>query len=105
MLLEKVAKRFLGKVLQPLAGLKAKLVERVPGLAIKFDAAADGLMIYGTAKVILGLRQNQRPSMVLQPASALGFAFGAGGSFGRGLLCRCGFRGFALAGLGLNAAA
>ena len=50
MLLEKVAKSFLGKVLQALAGLKAELVERVPGLGIKFDAAADGLMIYGTAK-------------------------------------------------------
>ena len=49
-LLEKIAKSFLGKVLQELAGLKAELVERVPGLAIEFDAAADGLMIHGTAK-------------------------------------------------------
>jgi len=50
MFLEQITEGFLGKVLQVLAGLKAELVERVPGLAIEFDAAADGLMIHGTAK-------------------------------------------------------
>jgi len=34
MLLEQVAEGFLGEVLPPLAGLKAELIERVPGLGI-----------------------------------------------------------------------
>ena len=50
MFLEKIAKSFVGKVLQALAGIEGELVQRVPGLGIKLDAAADGLMIHGTAK-------------------------------------------------------
>jgi hypothetical protein len=49
MLLEEVAKGFLGEVLQPLAGLKAELIERVPGLRIEFDAASDCLLLHGAA--------------------------------------------------------
>ena len=49
MLLEQVAEGFLGKVLQPLAGLKAELIDRVPGLGIEFDAASDCLLLHGGA--------------------------------------------------------
>lgn len=45
MLLEQIAERFLGEVLQPLAGLKAELIESVPGLGIEFDAASDCLLL------------------------------------------------------------
>jgi hypothetical protein len=52
MLLEKIAKRLFGKVLQPFAGLEAELIKRVPSLGIKFDAAADCWMIHGSATII-----------------------------------------------------
>jgi hypothetical protein len=49
MLLEHVAEGFLGEVLQPLAGLKAELIERVPGLGVEFEAASDCLLLHGAA--------------------------------------------------------
>jgi hypothetical protein len=49
MLLEQIAKRFFGEVLQPLAGLEAELIERMPGLGIEFDTASDCLLLHGAA--------------------------------------------------------
>lgn len=41
MFLQKIAECFFGKVLQPLAGVEGKPVQRVPSLGIKFYATAD----------------------------------------------------------------
>jgi len=49
MLFEEIAESFLGEILQPLAGLKAELIERVPGLGIEFEAASDCLLLHGAA--------------------------------------------------------
>jgi hypothetical protein len=49
MLLEEIAEGFVGDVLQALAGFKTQLIERVPGLGVEFDAAADGWLLHGAA--------------------------------------------------------
>src|SRR5688572_17430023 len=84
MLLEQVAEGFLGKVLQPLAGLKAELIDRVPGLGIEFDAASDCLLLHGgafssgiAAKTQIIDGSATKP----QPLAALRLGFAAGSAF------------------------
>jgi hypothetical protein len=48
-LLEEIAEGLIGKVLKALAGFKTQLIERVPGLGIEFDSAADGRLVHGAA--------------------------------------------------------
>jgi hypothetical protein len=49
MLFQQITEGFFGEVLQPLPGLKAELIKRVPGLGIEFDAASDCLLLHGAA--------------------------------------------------------
>ena len=49
MLFQQITEGFFGEVQQPLPGLKAELIKRVPGLGIEFDAASDCLLLHGAA--------------------------------------------------------
>jgi hypothetical protein len=49
MLFKKVAEGLIGKILQPLAGIKRQLIQRVPARGIKLDAPADGCVLHGAA--------------------------------------------------------
>src|SRR5262245_14845379 len=48
-LLEEIAEGLFGDVLQAPAGFEAELIERMPGLGIEFDAAAEGRLLHGAA--------------------------------------------------------
>src|SRR5262245_34753328 len=48
-LLEEIAEGLVGEVLQTLARFETELIERVPGLGIEFNAAANGRLLHGAA--------------------------------------------------------
>ena len=87
MFLEQITEGFLGEILQPLAGLKAELIESVPGLGIEFDAASDCLLLHGAAissgiaaktQTIDGSATKPQPLAALRLGFASGWAFLAG---------------------------